>query len=95
MRAPDPTAISSPAAAAAPGERKRNRFGREIAAVLVVKAAAIAILWLAFFSSPPDPPGGMDPQRVAEHIAAPSPPSAQGRSEARIGPPREAQREAQ
>jgi hypothetical protein len=58
---------------------RRDRFAREIAAVLVVKAIAILAIWLAFFSSPPEGAGGIDPDRVAAHIVAATPQSPHGR----------------
>ncbi len=76
MRATLSTAPSSRASGPAAGNPpRRDRFAREIAAVLVIKAIAIGVIWLAFFSAPPYGAGGIDPERVAVHFVAPASPS--------------------
>jgi hypothetical protein len=69
MRATLSTAPPRPSGPSAGKPPRRDRFAREIAAVLVVKAIAIIAIWLAFFSAPPVPSGSLDAQRMAEHIA--------------------------
>jgi hypothetical protein len=78
MRATLSTAPPRPSGPPAGKPPRRDRFAREIAAVLVIKAIAIVVIWLAFFSAPPDGAGGIDPDRVASHIVAPAPPSPHG-----------------
>jgi hypothetical protein len=40
--------------------RRRERLAREVGVVLAVKLAALAVLWFAFFRTPPP----ADPQRL-------------------------------
>jgi hypothetical protein len=51
--------------------RSMSPLAREIVAVLVVKAIVLTLLWFAFFRAPVAPHMTMDPERVAERIAAP------------------------
>ena len=46
-------------------------LARDIVIVLVVKAIVLTLLWFAFFRTPVAPHMTMDPERVAERIAAP------------------------
>jgi hypothetical protein len=68
---PPLTPPSQAGSAMRPRERRRS-FAREITAILVVKAIVIGALWYVFFSAPAAPDGNMDPQRVTEHLVAPS-----------------------
>lgn len=53
--------------------RPRSPLGREIAAMLAVKALVLYGIWSAFFSQPllPRMTEGMDPDRVAAVLIAP------------------------
>jgi hypothetical protein len=54
--------------------RRLSPLSRDLTALLVVKLAALGLLWWAFFSHPLAQHRGVDPPRVAAHLAAaPSP----------------------
>ena len=46
-------------------------LARDIIIVLVVKAIVLTFIWFTFFRAPAAPHMTMDPERVAERIAAP------------------------
>jgi hypothetical protein len=70
----DPTRDPSPGPAARPRRRwlLTTPLAREIAWILAVKTAFLALLWLAFFS-PADRPE-VDPDRVDQALLAPATP---------------------
>ena len=47
-------------------------LARDIGVILVVKAVALCVIWLAFFRDPVAPEMTMDPQRVEQKLLAPS-----------------------
>jgi len=51
--------------------QRLSPLARDIVIVLVVKAIVLAALWFAFFRAPVAQHMTMDPDRVAERIAAP------------------------
>jgi hypothetical protein len=77
-----PRSRPSPAypAAASPGKNGERRvqfprpspLARDIGVILVVKAVALCVIWLAFFRDPAAPDMTMDPQRVEQKLLAPS-----------------------
>ena len=48
-----------------------SSLARDVVIVLAVKAIALPLIWFAFFRAPLAPHMTMDPERVAERIAAP------------------------
>ncbi len=59
-----------------PGGRPTTRLARDVVVVLALKAAALTLLWLAFFRGPAAPDMAMDPGQVADRVLAPKAPDA-------------------
>ena len=47
-------------------------LGRDVLLILIVKAAVLTLIWLAFFREPMAPRMSMEPQRVELRLLAPS-----------------------
>ncbi len=68
-----PAAPRGPLVAGRPPWRRMSPLARDIAVVLVIKAAVLGGLWFAFFRAPAAPHMAMDPRQVEFRVVAPPP----------------------
>lgn len=52
-------------------------LARDLVVVLAIKAAALVLLWFAFFRAPVAPDMVVDPAQVADRVLAPKAPDAE------------------
>jgi hypothetical protein len=53
--------------------RRLSPLAREVTLILLIKAAALTLIWLAFFRAPAAPRMQMDPQQVERALLVPAP----------------------
>jgi hypothetical protein len=53
--------------------KQHSPLARDVTLVLLVKAAALGVLWWAFFSTPVAPGMNVPSERVAERLLSPPP----------------------
>ena len=52
--------------------RSASPLARDVIVILAIKAAALALIWFAFFRTPVAPQMTMDPGQVGDRIVAPA-----------------------